>query len=424
MKQHFIAGSFTTVWAVVMIVWPAPLRSQSSLQPEGYFSLHYSYIGSSSNLTVYNGIRVTGNVRLKFWNDRFRIVYRSHHYFHFSYPESDIFASSYRNRSVFNTAYLEARELFGGRFSFRAGRFYPTVEGVIELPVDGVQLEALVSGWSVRISGGRIVDPWDTQELSEGYQFSGSIGYRSRKFVFSLGTASLSTDTLKTQEIGGHLEFNPGSRLWVSASGAYDLKAQTLSRFNAQLSLRMNTIYFSLMYSRWENAWTQRRIHSLMLRLRYFGRFAPVPPQTYQDIRFYLTYRRSPLFLRISAGRLLGVRNGWIGTGFVRFPVLFGFQIEVGGQAIRSDYTNFYTLDGTLIRQVGRTLLKFHTQSRIYQWLPTRSGFRYADNLTEFAIEFPLANRFFLNLTTGVYFRKIGDENLKPFTDIHIMYRF
>ncbi len=417
---------------IAWLVWTIPIATavaQGNIAPsgviaQGYINLHYRFIGSAVQATQYNGFHLTGRLRLGFWNDRIRVVYRSHHYIQLSRPEEFIYTEAYRNRHIFHTAYLEIAGLANHHVNVRLGRQYPDVAGVLIHPMDGAWTEVRVGHWQVRAAGGRPIDIWHGAPLSGGVQLCGNVGWTSSRLQWSVGFVHLATEQRTTREIGMQIHWNPRGRVWVFVGGAYDLEIRDRTRVTAQVSVRGARVYVSLMASEWRNPWEQLRVYDEVRTLTYFGRFAETPPSTFRDLRAVVGIRTRQWAVRGSFGYMRGVRSGWIATGWVRSPKWKWFRLELGGQAIRSDYTNFYTVDAALITIVRSVQVRVHTQARVYQWLPSRSGFRYADNFTHIEIEWPVSPRLFMRIRGGVIFRQIGDESFKPLLDTLLLYRF
>jgi hypothetical protein len=90
---------------------------------------------------------------------------------------------------------------------------------------------------------------------------------------------------------------------------------------------------------------------------------------------------------------------------------------------MRSDFIEYDSLDAELMKQMGRFTLQFETQVRFYRWVPRPSGFRNSDNYSELTLDYQAQRHFFFHAAAGLFFRKLGDESIKPRLEAGMIWR-
>jgi hypothetical protein len=104
-------------------------------------------------------------------------------------------------------------------------------------------------------------------------------------------------------------------------------------------------------------------------------------------------------------------------------PSFFGFRATVGGQDMRSDFIEFYSLDALVMTQVREFSLQAQVQLRSYEWLSRPSGFSNRDAYSEISAEYPLRRHLYLSAAAGGFFRTLGNEGFKPQAELRLIAR-
>jgi hypothetical protein len=104
-------------------------------------------------------------------------------------------------------------------------------------------------------------------------------------------------------------------------------------------------------------------------------------------------------------------------------PKLAGIRFTLGGQAMKTDFIDFYSADAAGEGSIGDLLIRVQSQTRYYQWLPRASGFHNFDNYSELSLEYPLGRHVWLNAAGGGYIRQIGNETFKPQFELRLILR-
>jgi hypothetical protein len=95
----------------------------------------------------------------------------------------------------------------------------------------------------------------------------------------------------------------------------------------------------------------------------------------------------------------------------------------LGGQAVRSDYVEFYSLDGRLLYEIRGVALEIDSQFREYEWLSGSPGPRTRDAYSEVSAEYPLRRHLYLSAAGGGFFRTMGTEGFKPQAELRLIAR-
>jgi len=127
--------------------------------------------------------------------------------------------------------------------------------------------------------------------------------------------------------------------------------------------------------------------------------------------------------LRGTVAATAGMRSGWMTSAYLIAPTFFGLNVNGGGQAMQSDYIEFYSLDAVVMMQIRDVTLQLQSQTRNYVWLPLASGLRTTDNYSEISAEYPLRRHLFMSAAAGGFFRTLGDEGFKPQFELRLITR-
>jgi hypothetical protein len=409
----------------IVLGFTAPAECAASiggLVAKGYLSLRYAYIGSSSPSTVYSGLRLTGSFELSALSNKIVLKYRSHHYFSLQRTKESVLESPFDNRHIFSTIYLELRGLLAKGLRVRLGRMFPELDYGSLMFIDGGWLAWDIGRFSLTASAGRTIDYWRGTPDDSNIQATAGLRYQTDGFHASVGFNSGEYYGLKKTEIPAGFYFQVGRNIWVDGYGSYDIEAKQLARAGLSLSWRVDKSNISLLASEWRNPFDQLYLADKNQNALYWGDYSSLPV-TYKDVRLNFSTSGKSLGFRGSAGWTGGVRSGWLGNAYLLFSNLFGFQLSLGVQAMKTDFIEFYSADLSAQRQFGDILVQLQTQERYFQWRPRPSGFHDADNYTELSVEYPLLRHFYISLAGGGYFRKLGNENFKPQVELRVMYR-
>lgn len=388
----------------------------------GYLNLRYAYAGSASKDTVYQALRLTGSFELSTLSNKVILRYRSHHYFTIQHNKAAIFDSPYENRNIFQTIYLEFRDLIAKGLRVRVGRMFPDMDYASLMLIDGGWLTWDFGLISLVASAGRTIDYWQGKPDDGKLQIAAGVRYQSENFRVFAGYSAGDYYGLKRSELPAGMYARVGPDTWFDAYASYDFHAGELARASLSFTWRVDKSNFSLMATQWRNPFDQLYLADKTKNSIYWGDFASVPV-TYRDVRISFSTSGKGLGFRGSAGWMGGVRSGWLGNAYVTFPNILGFRLSLGGQAMKTDFIEFYSADLIVQKQFGEILVQVQSQERYYQWQPRPSGFHNFDNYTELSVEYPLARHFYLNLAGGGYFRVLGNESFKPMAEFRIIYR-
>lgn len=103
----------------------------------GYLNLRYAYVGSASPSTVYQAFRLTGSFELSALSNKVILRYRSQHYFTIQHTSKAVLESPYENKNIFQTVYLEVRDLIAKGLKVRVGRMFPDMDYASLMLIDG-----------------------------------------------------------------------------------------------------------------------------------------------------------------------------------------------------------------------------------------------------------------------------------------------
>ena len=418
---HALAGAGLVL---AFLVHGAAAQAQG-FQFSGYLNLRYAYVGSTTPATRYNGARLTGKLTVSTAGDRVRFVFRSHHYLQFAHVDASVLSSSYESRNIFHTLYLETRDLGFPGLTLRVGRQSPDVDYAAGYILDGVRAAFARGHLTFIAAAGKSVDVWNGGHMDADLQIAGGIRWTTPTFQWGASVLRNKLFGRERLEIAGGFSAMFGDRLWFQAQAAYDARSRELSRASAGISWRNERGFVSITASHWRNAFDQFVQEEQLKSATFFGQFAEPVPVDYNDLRIRASVRLKGLRIAGGAGLLTGVRSGWLAYGRVTFPRLWRWRIHLGGRAMQSDFTNFYALSAGISTEVGPARVRLVTEARIYQWVPSATGFKYADNSTYVEVEYPMLRHLYLRVTAGAYFRELGMESrVKPRLETSVLYRF
>lgn len=425
--RRLFFGAALLAWGAVS--WSAGSTSSDrmnapaeGLAVKGYLSLRYAYIGSAVKSTAYQGLRLTGSFEISALSNKISLKYRSHHWITFEHTKSAVLQSPFENRSIFQTVYLEARDVAAKGLRVRAGRMFPEMDYASLLVIDGVWLGWDMGSLFVTGSVGRTIDYWSGRPDSAQIQATGGVRYQTPSFRFSLGFNSGEYFGVKKAEVPAGLYALLGRDFWFDAYASYDFEAKKMARAGLSLSWRTGRCNFSLMASQWTNPFEELSLAGKNETAIYWVDSQNLPV-TYSDIRLGFSMSGKGFGFRASGGWMGGVRSGWIGNGTILFPAVWGIRLSLGGQAMKSDFIEFYSAEVMAQKQVGDVFFQVLSQTRYYQWQPSLSGFHVMDTYGELSVEYPLLRHFHLSLAGGGYFRKLGNEGFKPQAEFRLIYR-
>jgi hypothetical protein len=203
--------------------------------------------------------------------------------------------------------------------------------------------------------------------------------------------------------------------------GAYDFEFNTLARAGVGLSWRTDTGSLNLSVSRWRNPFDQRYLVDKGRDLPYWGLHSESAPSTYRDVRLSGSYRQGGWGFRGTLGVMAGVRTGWTASSHLTAPSLFGFVGSLGIQAVRSGFTKFYVVDGSVACRVGCANLQVKSQVRRYSWRGQPSSLYTTDGSTEISVDFPISRHFRVGAAAGGDFRELGNEGFRPRLELRLI---
>jgi hypothetical protein len=392
------------------------------VKAKGYLNLRYAYVGSASQHTIYQGLRLTGSFELSALSGKISLKYRSHHWVNFQKNKNAVLESPFENRNFFQSVYLEAKDLLAKGLKIRAGRMFPEMDYGSLMLIDGGWMSWDIGPFCLTASAGRTIDNWSGTPNDSKLQTAVGMRYQAEGVRACVGFNTGEYFGLKKTEIPAGLYLRIGQSLWLDAYGSYDLEAKDLARAGLSLSWRADGYSLSFMASQWRNPFDQLYLADKNRAAMYWADSANLPA-TYRDIRLSFSTNGKGFGFRGTAGWMGGVRSGWLGNAAVLFPALWGIRVSLGGQAMKTDFIEFYSVEAIASKPFGDILIQVQSQSRTYQWRPRPSGFHDFDNYTELSAEYPLQRHFYLSLAGGGYFRVLGNESFKPQVELRLIYR-
>ncbi|MGD1047340.1 MAG: hypothetical protein ABR899_01150 [Candidatus Krumholzibacteriaceae bacterium] len=422
-------------WAsVTLLSTPAAASNQASdttsaiqrspgLKAKGYLSARYAYIGSSSPATVYSGMQLIGSFELSALSDKVVFRYRSHHWLNFERTSNHVLESAFENRHIIQTAFVETDGLLFRGLKTQAGRFFPEMDYASCPVIDGGALAYEAGSFLVGGAAGRMVDPWSGNEGSSDILTSGLARYSSDRLRVSAGFQSATYVDIKQKEVPAGFNVMLTRNVWLEAYGGYDFEFRKLSRAGLSLALHGDAGSLSLSASQWRNPFDQLYLLDKSHDIAYWGLYSKSVPSTYDDVRLSGSYARNGWGVRGTLGSMAGVRSGWTANAYVTPPSFGGALMSFGGQGIRSDYIEFYSVDGRLLYELGGVALEIQSQYREYTWLPGSSAPRTSDAYSEVSAEYPLRKHVYLSAGGGGFFRTIGNEGFKPQAELRLIAR-
>jgi hypothetical protein len=419
---------------IAILLHPAPARGQSSdstaaprsaggLKAKGYLSARYAYVGSSSAATVYSGMRLTGSFQLSALSDRIVFKYRSHHWLNFARPEKHVLESAFANRNIVHTGYVETDGLLARGLSARLGRFIPEMDYSSSPVIDGAALAYELRGFTVGGAAGIPVDLWNGREMSNDVLGAAHLKYRTDRVRLSAGYQSSSYFDLKRREAPIGFNAMLTKSVWLETYAAYDFEFKETTRAGAGLSWRGEKGSLSVAASEWRNPFDQLYLLDRSRSLVYSGSSSGTAPSTYRDVRLSGSIASGGWGVRGAVSSMAGIRTGWTANAYLMSPSFFGFRANVGGQSMKSDFLQFYSLDAAVMTQVRDFSLRGEFQMRSFEWLPRPSGFYNKDSYSEISAEYPLRRHLYLSAAGGGFFRTIGNEGFKPQAELRLIAR-
>ncbi len=393
------------------------------LSLKGYLNIRYTYVGSALAVTSYSGLRLTGSFQFSTLSDEIVLKYRSHHWINFERPAGAVLESPFENRHILQTISLETKNLLAPGLRFKIGRIFPEMDYATTPLVDGAWMGWESGGFSILGSAGRMVDFWNGKEDGRDLLAALGVKYRTSSLTAAAGFNSASYAGLNKREIPAGLNILLGKDIWIEAYAGYDLDDRSLARAGFSFSWRSDSLNLSLTASEWRNPFDQLYLMDKTKNLAYWGLYSQEVPASYKDIRVSASYSWAGWGFRGSAGAMNGIRSGWLGSANILTPDFAGFRLNLGGQAMKTDFIEFYSLDIQVMTQVKDLSLELRSQTRYYQWLPRPSGFHNTDNYSEVSAEYPLLKHFYLSASAGGYFRRLGDESFKLQVELRLIVR-
>ncbi|MCX6561727.1 MAG: hypothetical protein NTZ26_14585 [Candidatus Aminicenantes bacterium] len=401
---------------------PAP-ASEPAVRLKGVLSLRYAYSGSSAASTIGNSLRLTGAFRLTALGDKISLRYRSHHWINFQHTPNSVLESPYENRHILQTVALDTDGLIAPGVKTTLGRFFPDFDYASIPVMDGGSAGWEGGGFSVRAAAGRMFDIWTGKESGSDLFTAAQIKVKKPGFSASLGWNAGRFLGLLQKEIPAGVSVSLNQTVWLEAYGSYDLERSDVARAGFSASWHGDSTTFSVLASIWRNPFDQLYILDRTRASASWGLFDAATPALYRDLRVTGGWSGAGWGLRGSLGAMSGVRSGWLGSASITTPPVLGIRLTAGGQAMRTDMIEFYSLDIGTEGQWAGLDLRLQTQTRYYQWRPRASGFHNLDNYTELSAEYPLNRHVFAGLAGGGYFRQLGNEPFKPQAEFRMIIR-
>jgi hypothetical protein len=422
-----LIGLILSVGGVLAQDETAQPPASSRIPFRGYLSFRYMYVGSAAASTIGKGFRLTGQFRWSFDGSKITLRYRSNSWVNFSHPDNKILESPYENKHIIQTVAVDTNGLIAPGVKTTLGRFFPEFDYASSPVLDGGAASWTSDGFSISAAAGRMVDVWSGQEASSDLFAAAQIKYKDRTFSLSAGYNSgsypgLSTTILEKElPVGFNLFLTDA--VWVEAYGSYDFQAKQVARAGLSLSWHSETVSFSLLASQWTNPFDELFILDKTSPYGTWGLYAQEVPATYKDLRLSASWGGGGWGVRGSFGLMGGIRSGWTAGAGLTLPKVAGIRFTLGGQAMKTDFIEFYSADAAGEGTLGDLLIRVQSQTRYYQWLPRASGFHNFDNYSELSVEYPLGRHVWLNAAGGGYIRQIGNETFKPQVELRLILR-
>ena len=426
--------SVLVVAGITLLAPPASASSRPSdstaappnaggFKAKGYLSARYAYVGSSSAAMVYSGLRLTGSFQLSALSDRIVFKYRSHHWLNFARSEKHVLESAFANRNIIHTGCVETNNLLARGLRARLGRFIPEMDYSSSPVIDGAALAYEIRGFTVGGAAGIPVDLWDGRETSNDVLAAAHLKYRTDRMRLSAGYQSASYSAIEQQEAPVGFNVMLTRRIWLETYAAYDFGFEETARAGAGISWRGDRGSLSVAASQWRNPFDQLYLLDRSRSIAYWGSYSRPAPSTYRDVRLSGSFESGGWGVRGALSSMAGVRTGWMANAYVLSPAYFGFRANVGGQSMKSDFLQFYSLDAMIVTQVRELSLQAQIQGRSYEWLPRPSGFYNRDGYSEISAEYPLRRHLYLSAAAGGFIRTLGDEGFKPQAELRLIAR-
>jgi hypothetical protein len=409
-------------FAVAMIVLTYPVLAGGP-KAKGYVIARYSYVGSPSASGVASRLGITGSFRLSALSDRVALAYRSRHWLDFRHTKKHVLESPFQNRSILQTISLETNGLLGRGLVTRFGRLLPEMDYAGSPAIDGGVVEFDVGAFSVAGAVGRVVDLWNGKRQSSRMLAAEQVKYRTERFRAAAGFQSAAYSSLTQREASGGFNVRLKRPLWFEAYGAYDFEFRMMARAGLGLSWQATQGSLSIVASLWRNPFDQLYLVEKGRDLPYWGLHSEAVPSTYQDVRLSGAYRRDGWGVRGTVGTMAGARTGWTVGAYLATPSLLGLNANIGTRAMKSDFTEFYSVDGLVTYQIQHATLQVQSQLRNYRWLGATSSLRYTDGHSEVSVIYPLGNHIRVDAAVGGYFREFGRGGFKPEAELRLVAR-
>jgi len=84
------------------------------------------------------------------------------------------------------------------------------------------------------------------------------------------------------------------------------------------------------------------------------------------------------------------IRPGRIANAGLTLPRVAGIRFTLSGQAMKTDFIEFYSADVPGEGSLGDLLIRIQSQTHPYQGRTRASGFHNSDNDSELSAEYPL----------------------------------
>jgi hypothetical protein len=397
-------------------------RSAAGPKAKGYLSARYAYVGSSSAANAYSGLRLIGSFQASGFSDKVALRYRSHHWMSFERTAKHVLESPFENRHIVQTVSLETDGLIAPGVKTKLGRFFCGTDYSSSPAIDGGALTYEIGGFSIGGGAGRIVDLWNGGEGSSDISASGQIRYTAERVRLSAGFQSAAYLGAKQREVPAGVSVKLTGNLSLETYAGYDFEFQKLVRAGCRLSWWSDALSLNLSASRWRNPLDQLYLVDKSRGTAYWAPYSRDVPSTYDDVRVSGSYSRNGWGVRGTVGSMAGVRSGWMASTYLTSPYLFGFLVNLGGQAVRSDYIEFQSIDGIVMYQLRGLNLQVQSQIRGYEWFP-RPATRVTDNYSEISAEYPLRKHLYVSAAVGGFFRTVGNEGFKPQAELRLVAR-
>ena len=399
------------------------IKGSPGLKAKGYLSARYAYVGSSSPATVYSGLRLIGSFQLSTLSDKLVLKYRSHHWLNFERTPKHVLESAFENRHIIQTVSIETDGLFASGLKMQAGRFFPEMDYASCPVIDGGALAYELRGVSVGGAAGRMVDLWNGNEESSDILASGLVRYSSDRLRASAGFQSAIYFGMRQREVPAGFNAMLTRNVWLEAYAGYDFEFRELSRAGLSVTWHGDAGSLGLSATQWRNPFDQLYLLDKSRNVAYWGLYSGAVPSTYDDVRASISYARNGWGVRGALGSMAGIRSGWTANVYITSPPFREVLVNFGGQAVSSDYIEFYSFDGRLLYEIRGVDLQIESQFRDYGWLPGSSGPRTRDLYSEVSAEYPLRRHVYLSAAGGGFFRTMGNEGFQPQIELRLIVR-